>query len=72
MENNVEQVKLAFVHQALTVPGVMGSEVTLSKEKIPMLEKMEQDDFKLYLYFKNDVIATTPLTNVVVSILING
>jgi hypothetical protein len=66
----MEQVRLAFVHQALTIPGLMGSEVTLSREKVPALDKMEQDDFKLYLHFKNGTVATTPLTNVIVSILI--
>lgn len=64
-----EKVKLAFVHQAITVPGHLGSEVTLSKEKVPQIERMEQDDYKLYLYFKSGIVATTPLTNVVVSVL---
>lgn len=68
----MEQVSLAFVHQAITVPGLMGSEVTLSKTKIPQLARMEQNDFKLYLHFKNGVVASTPLTNVIVSILDNG
>lgn len=67
----LETVKLAFVHQALTVPGVLGSEVTISKEKVPALDRMEQDDHKLYLHFKNGTVATTPLTNVVVAVLDN-
>lgn len=66
-----EPIKLAFLHQAVTVPGILGSEVTLSKEKVPSLAKMEQDDFKLYLHFKNGTVATTPLTNVVVSVFDN-
>lgn len=73
MENKtLEKIKLAFVHQALVIPGHIGSEVTISKDKIPLLDYMAQDDHKLYLYFKDGLIATTPLTNVIVSIFDHG
>jgi hypothetical protein len=66
-QSNKLQVKLAFLHQSVSIPGALNTEKTLNKTKFPGLE-MFWDGMALWIHLKGQ-IAIIPAANVAIAVV---